>query len=479
MPGFLPVLGGTEKEARDKLALLDSWTDQSKVIGMLSDRLGHDVSKYDLDGPLPELPVSEQIQSRAKLLTDAARRDNLTLRQLAQMVATGRGHFVMCGTPEQIADRMEEWFRAGGADGFNVMPPYFPGGLDDFAAGVIPILQKRGLFRTEYEGTTLRDHFGFSRPPNRHRSPAPRGAGALGLRTAIVSPRFQEQEQSCPHASSSSRPRMPKSPRSPARWRRPASSWSCRAPIAPTLEPALPTAEYMVCYPNVRMRRRVLSRGAEAQALSAAQRRLRRRRSRGGAARQGAGLQQRRRQRDLGVRARDDADARGVAPGDLAARQRLGRALARQRAGAARCTSCSTRRSASSASAPSARRWRGSRRAFGMRVQYYDIARLPEHEEDALGVRFRLLRELLRTLRHRHAARAAQRFHPPHDRRERARADEARGDHRQHQPRPGDRRGGAHAARSPTTSCSAPASTCSTRSRRRPTIRCSSSTTWC
>jgi hypothetical protein len=139
---------------------------------MLSDRLGHDVSKYDLDGPLPELPASEQIQSRAKLLTDAARRDNLTLRQLAQMVATGRGHFVMCGTPEQIAARMEEWFVAGGADGFNVMPPYFPGGLDDFCNGVIPILQKRGLFRTEYEGTTLRDHFGLSRPPNRHRSSA-------------------------------------------------------------------------------------------------------------------------------------------------------------------------------------------------------------------------------------------------------------------------------------------------------------------
>jgi N-acetyl-S-(2-succino)cysteine monooxygenase len=175
MPGFLPVLGGTEKEARDKLAMLDGWTDQSKVIGMLSDRLGHDISKYDLDGPLPELPSSEQIQSRARLLTDAARRDNLTLRQLAQMVATGRGHFVMCGTSEQIAARMEEWFVAGGADGFNVMPPYFPGGLDDFAAGVIPILQKRGLFRTEYEGTTLRDHFGLSRPPNRHRSPAPSG----------------------------------------------------------------------------------------------------------------------------------------------------------------------------------------------------------------------------------------------------------------------------------------------------------------
>jgi FMN-dependent oxidoreductase (nitrilotriacetate monooxygenase family) len=170
MPGFLPVLGGTEKEARDKLALLDSWTDQSKVVPMLSDRLGHDVSRYDLDGPLPELPASDQLQSRAKLLTDAARRDNLTLRQLAQMVATGRGHYVMCGTPEQIADRMTEWFREGGADGFNVMPPYFPGGLDDFCAGVIPILQKRGLFRTEYQGSTLRDHFGFPRVPSRHRA---------------------------------------------------------------------------------------------------------------------------------------------------------------------------------------------------------------------------------------------------------------------------------------------------------------------
>ena len=170
MPGFLPVLGGTEKEARDKLALLDSWTDQSKVLSMLSDRLGHDISGYDLDGPLPALPVSEQMQSRAKLLTDAARRDNLTLRQLAQMVATGRGHYVMCGTPEQIADRMMQWFNEGAADGFNVMPPYFPGGLDDFVSGVIPILQKRGLFRTEYEGSTLRDHFGFARPPDRRHS---------------------------------------------------------------------------------------------------------------------------------------------------------------------------------------------------------------------------------------------------------------------------------------------------------------------
>jgi FMN-dependent oxidoreductase (nitrilotriacetate monooxygenase family) len=168
MPGFLPVLGGTEKEARDKLALLDSWTDHGKALKMLSDRLGHDISGYDPDGPVPVLPVSEQMQSRANLLSEMARRENLTLRQLALNVATGRGHYVMCGTPEQIADRMETWFRAGACDGFNVMPPYFPGGLDDFASGVIPILQRRGLFRTEYEGTTLREHFGLPRPANVH-----------------------------------------------------------------------------------------------------------------------------------------------------------------------------------------------------------------------------------------------------------------------------------------------------------------------
>ena len=105
MPGFCRARRHRERGAGQARAA-GRWTDQSKVVPMLSDRLGHDVSGYDLDGPLPELPASDQLQSRAKLLTDAARRDNLTLRQLAQMVATGRGHYVMCGTPEQIADRM-------------------------------------------------------------------------------------------------------------------------------------------------------------------------------------------------------------------------------------------------------------------------------------------------------------------------------------------------------------------------------------
>ncbi|ATU94920.1 hypothetical protein BLM14_24615 (plasmid) [Phyllobacterium zundukense] len=164
MPGFLPVIGRTFNEARDKLALLDGWTDPFNAMPLLAERLGHDLSGFDLDGPLPDLPISDELQSRAKLLTDLARRENLTIRQLALRVAAGRGHHIILGTPLEIADRMELWFEERAADGFNVMPPYFPGGFDDFCDLVVPILQERGLFRTAYEGMTLRDHLGISRP---------------------------------------------------------------------------------------------------------------------------------------------------------------------------------------------------------------------------------------------------------------------------------------------------------------------------
>ena len=163
-----------------------------------------------------------------------------------------------------------------------------------------------------------------------------------------------------------------------------------------SLDQVLPNAEYMVCYPNVVSRRRVLQSGAEAQALPVAQRRLRRRRHRGGGPRQGAGLQQRRRQRDLGVRARHDADAHGVAPGGLAARERLRRPLARQRRGADDVRIYDKTLGIVGLGTIGKKVARLAN-AFRMRVQYYDIARLPEHEEDALGVRFRLFRELLRT----------------------------------------------------------------------------------
>jgi FMN-dependent oxidoreductase (nitrilotriacetate monooxygenase family) len=164
MPGFLPVIGRTSKEAADKLAELDQWTDLKSAMPLLEERIGHSLTDYDPDGPLPDLPISDQLRSRAELLTALARRENLTIRQLALRVAAGRGHHIVLGTPAEIADRMQEWFDGRAADGFNVMPPFFPEGLEDFAHLVVPILQERGLFRTEYTGWTLRDHLGLARP---------------------------------------------------------------------------------------------------------------------------------------------------------------------------------------------------------------------------------------------------------------------------------------------------------------------------
>ncbi|WP_186207674.1 LLM class flavin-dependent oxidoreductase [Burkholderia gladioli] len=168
MPGVFPVIGRTEREARENYEQLQQWIDTSGALSLLSDRLGHDVSRYPLDGPLPELPESDQLKSRAKLLTDLARRENLTLRQLYYLVAGARGHRIVWGTAGQVADALEEWFTQDAADGFNIMPPYFPGGLDDFVEQVVPELQRRGLFRTEYAGSTLREHLGLPRPASRY-----------------------------------------------------------------------------------------------------------------------------------------------------------------------------------------------------------------------------------------------------------------------------------------------------------------------
>lgn len=168
MPGFLPVIGRTRKEARDKVAELESWTDAAEALPLLSERLGHDISSYDLDGPLPKLPESEQLRSRQRLLVDLATRERLSIRQLAQRVATGRGHFVLMGTAVEVADEMQRWMEERAADGFNVMPAYFPGEVATFTTEVIPILQERGLFRREYESETLRGHFGWPRVPSPH-----------------------------------------------------------------------------------------------------------------------------------------------------------------------------------------------------------------------------------------------------------------------------------------------------------------------
>jgi FMN-dependent oxidoreductase (nitrilotriacetate monooxygenase family) len=167
LPGVCPVIGGTEAEARALYAELQGGIDPAAAIRLLSDRLGHDISGYDLDGALPDLPASDQIQSRAKLLTDLARKQKLTLRELYYLVAGARGHRIVWGTPEQIADALEEWFRAGAADGFNIMPPFFPTQFERFVEDVLPILRRRGLFRSDYEGRTLRENLGLPRPENR------------------------------------------------------------------------------------------------------------------------------------------------------------------------------------------------------------------------------------------------------------------------------------------------------------------------
>ena len=165
LPGALVVVGETLEEAKAKRATLDSLVHPDSGLASLSIALGHDASGFDLDGPLPEIPESNASQTGRQRVIERARRDNLTVRQLAQ-IAGSYGGLSFTGTPATIADQMEQWLYEEGCDGFNVMFPYVPGGLDDFVDKVVPELQRRGLFRTEYEGTTLRDHLGLPRPEN-------------------------------------------------------------------------------------------------------------------------------------------------------------------------------------------------------------------------------------------------------------------------------------------------------------------------
>jgi alkanesulfonate monooxygenase len=166
LPGALVVVGETVAEAQRKRDLLDSLVHPDSGMGSLSIALGCDASAFDLDGPLPEIPETNQSKSGRQRVIDRARRDNLTVRQLAQ-IAGGYGGLSFTGTPQTIADEMEEWLFTDACDGFNVMFPYVPGGLDDFVDLVVPELQRRGLFRTEYEGRTLRENLGLPRPANR------------------------------------------------------------------------------------------------------------------------------------------------------------------------------------------------------------------------------------------------------------------------------------------------------------------------
>ncbi|CCH08753.1 LLM class flavin-dependent oxidoreductase [Achromobacter xylosoxidans] len=168
MPGIFPVIGRSQAEAEDKFARLQDLIHPVVGVQLLSNMIGgFDLSGYPVDGPLPDIPETNGGKSRQQLLIDLARRDNLTIRQLYLRIAGARGHQQVVGTPQSVADQLQQWFEEDGADGFNIMSPWLPGGLDDFIELALPELRRRGLFRTEYSGATLRQHLGLARPSHR------------------------------------------------------------------------------------------------------------------------------------------------------------------------------------------------------------------------------------------------------------------------------------------------------------------------
>jgi FMN-dependent oxidoreductase (nitrilotriacetate monooxygenase family) len=164
LPGIVPFLGSTQAEAEALEQEFTALISPDYALRQLSTMLGIDVTGHDLDAPLPPLgdvTAIEGHKSRFQLVKDLAEREQLTIRELIGKLGGGRGHRSFAGTPDALADDIERWITAGAADGFNIMPPYLPGGLEDFVDHVVPILQRRGLFRTEYTGRTLRDNYGL------------------------------------------------------------------------------------------------------------------------------------------------------------------------------------------------------------------------------------------------------------------------------------------------------------------------------
>jgi FMN-dependent oxidoreductase (nitrilotriacetate monooxygenase family) len=172
LPGLVPVIGSTEAEARALDASLDELILAESARDRLAARFGLTPAELPLDSPLPAgLPAEDDIEgakSRYTLIVELARRENLTVRQLIGRLGGGRGHRTFAGTPGQVADTIEQWAANGAADGFNIMPAVLPSGFELFAEHVVPILRQRGLIRSEYEGTTLREHYGLPRPPSQY-----------------------------------------------------------------------------------------------------------------------------------------------------------------------------------------------------------------------------------------------------------------------------------------------------------------------
>lgn len=168
MPGVFITVAKTEEEAIEKRNKLNQCIHPKAGLKYLSNFVGTDLTSYDIDDPIPEFLDGEDQTNpnvRANIVRNIVKRENLkTIRELYEFIGGARGHREIVGTPEQIADQLQEWFENGAADGFNVMPPTFPEGLKDIVDLVIPELQRRGIFRTEYEGTTLRENLGLKSP---------------------------------------------------------------------------------------------------------------------------------------------------------------------------------------------------------------------------------------------------------------------------------------------------------------------------
>jgi FMN-dependent oxidoreductase (nitrilotriacetate monooxygenase family) len=168
LPGVMPIIDETNEKAKEQLDQLQSWLTPTNALSLVSQRIGYDISGYPLDGPIPDFPEpTERGRAFSNTLLEMARREKMTLRDLYNVTAAARGHWVIYGTPQRIADIFEEWFSAELADGFIIMPAYFPGAFEDFVELVVPELQRRGLFRKDYSGPTLRDHLGLKPPPSK------------------------------------------------------------------------------------------------------------------------------------------------------------------------------------------------------------------------------------------------------------------------------------------------------------------------
>jgi FMN-dependent oxidoreductase (nitrilotriacetate monooxygenase family) len=163
LPGCCVVTGRTRAEAEDKYERLQQLIPEDLGLRMLSGAIGVDLMKYDIDGPLPDFDIERNVGHR-KVIADFAKRGNRTIREVYQHLGGMRSHRVVIGTPTEVADDLENWFKSGACDGFNIMPVTFPEGLDDFVDLVTPELQRRGLFRTSYESSTLRGNLGLAIP---------------------------------------------------------------------------------------------------------------------------------------------------------------------------------------------------------------------------------------------------------------------------------------------------------------------------